>query len=336
MMGHRFLLALLPAVLWLNSSANITAQEWTRFRGPNGAGISETTSIPVSWTPKDYNWKIELPGIGHASPVLWGEKLFIFSADPETATRYLICIDAPSGKTLWEKSIESETYDIRKQNSLASSTPAVDADHVYVAWSTGEKTTLRAFDHDGTQVWEYEVGPYNSRHGFATSPVVFEDLVLLNNQQMTSRGRSGEFGAGDSFLLAVDRMTGRRRWQTPRTSRIAAHSVPCVHQRPNGPAELIYTSTAHGMVGIDPVTGEENWSLPDVFQQRCVGSPLSANGLIFAATGNGSGKNSLVAVKRGEHPEIAYPVTRQVPYVPTPVAKDELLFLWSDRGVVSV
>src|SRR6188472_3012363 len=80
-----------------------SGQEWTRFRGPNGTGESETTSIPASWTDKDLNWKIELPGQGHSSPVLWGKKLFILSADPKTATRYVLCIDSTNGKELWRR-----------------------------------------------------------------------------------------------------------------------------------------------------------------------------------------------------------------------------------------
>ncbi len=322
-------------LLLLMLPCSSSAQEWTRFRGPNGSGLSHATTIPVSWTEDDYNWKIDLPGSGHASPVLWGERLFLFSADPDSSTRFLMCVDAVTGATHWKESIETATYDVRKQNSLASSTPAVDAEHVYIAYSTGETTTLQAFTHEGKPVWDYEVGPFNSRHGFATSPVVFGDVVVLNNQQMTSRGRRGEFGTGESFLLAVDCKTGERRWQTPRNSAIAAHSVPCIYQPADGPAELVYTSTAHGMTGIDPITGEEKWSLPEIFRQRCVGSPISAAGLVLAANGNGSGNNSLYAVKPGGTPATAYVVDRQVPYVPTPVAKDNLLFLWSDRGVVS-
>src|SRR4051812_6509115 len=76
------------------------AQEWTRFRGPNGTGESETTTIPASWTDKDLNWRVELPGLGHSSPVLWGEKIFLLSADPKAATRYVMCIDAKDGKQI--------------------------------------------------------------------------------------------------------------------------------------------------------------------------------------------------------------------------------------------
>ena len=76
------------------SPSTSQAQEWTRFRGPNGTGESETTTIPASWTDSDLNWKVELPGVGHSSPVLWGDKIFLLSADPKDATRYVLCLDA--------------------------------------------------------------------------------------------------------------------------------------------------------------------------------------------------------------------------------------------------
>src|SRR3954465_2065839 len=114
------LLACLTAAL----ASSAVAQEWTRFRGPNGTGESETTTIPASWTDKDLNWKVELPGIGHSSPVLWGEKLFILSADSKAATRYVLCIDAANGKTLWRREYPGVPHHLHPNSSFASVTPA--------------------------------------------------------------------------------------------------------------------------------------------------------------------------------------------------------------------
>ena len=161
------------------------------------------------------------------------------------------------------------------------------------------------------------------------------DLVILNNQQLAAGGRDGQFGGGTSFLLALDRKTGDVRWQTPRNSSIASHSIPCVLQTESGPPQLIFTSTAHGITGVDVATGEELWSLPNVFEQRCVGSPVVAGESVLATNGNGAGANSLLAVKPGPEPAAAYSVRRQAPYVPTPVVKGDLTFLWSDRGIVT-
>ena len=109
-------------------AAPADAQEWTRFRGPNGTGISKATTIPVEWSPADYNFKIDLPGIGHGSPVVWGEKVFLMSANPKDATRYLLCYDATTGKQLWKRTYKSSRHRLHPRSSYASCTPAVDAD----------------------------------------------------------------------------------------------------------------------------------------------------------------------------------------------------------------
>ena len=95
------------------------SQEWTRFRGPNGTGVSDATSIPVTWTESDYRWKIKLPGKGHASPVVWGDKVFVQSADPDNATQYVLCVQADSGKTLWQQEYASAVHPLNPRNSYA-------------------------------------------------------------------------------------------------------------------------------------------------------------------------------------------------------------------------
>ncbi len=157
----------------------MTADEWPRFRGPNGTGVNDDADIPAQWTPSVYNWRVALPGGGHGSPVVWGERLFLISADPDDATRFVLCLDARNGKTLWTKRYPSTPHHLHKFNSFASPTPAVDAEHVYVAWSTPEAVTLLALNHEGDEVWRRDLGPFVSMHGFGTSPTLYEDLVFL-------------------------------------------------------------------------------------------------------------------------------------------------------------
>ena len=311
---------------------SLDANEWSRFRGPNGSGVAPTTEIPAKWTEADYNWRVELPGEGHSSPVIWDDRVFLLSADPETATRYVLCLGVQTGEERWSREFTSESHKIHTRNTFASATPAVDADHVYVAWSTPEKTSFIAFDHEGEIKWDLDLGPFASRHGFGTSPIVFRDLVILSLQQRKP-DRDGPSTASSS-IVAVDRKSGEIRWQTERLSEVVSYAVPCIYTPPTGDPELICMSTAHGIFSLDPESGEENWAI-DVFDKRTVSSPIVVDGLILGTTGSGAGGNYVVAVQPEPSPELAYEIRRQAPYVPCPVAKDGLLYLWSDKGIVT-
>jgi outer membrane protein assembly factor BamB len=307
------------------------AQEWTRFRGPNGSGQSNAESIPAKWSDDDYNWVVDLPGSGHSSPVVYAGRVFVQSADPETGTQYVLCFSGDDGRMIWKQEFRSDVYHIHLRNSLASASPAVDADHVYAAWGTPARISLLAFDHDGKLAWSRDdLGPYESQHGFGSSPIVAGDLVILSNQQMASDDR----GAETSAILAFDRHTGELRWSTPRTSDKASYSVPCLHQTKDGNTELLNCSTTHGVYSLDLETGHENWSYRDAFSMRTVSSPVIVGDRVFGSTGSGAGGNYVVAVDLNTH-ELAYKIDRQAPYVPTVVAAGDVVILWSDQGTVA-
>lgn len=313
------------------------AQEWTRFRGPNGQGQCESAAgIPIEFTEKDYNWKIELPGVGHSSPVVWGNKIFVTSADPETATRHVLCINAADGKKIWQRDYPGGTYKLHLQNNYASSTPAVDAQRVYLAWASDNEYTLMALSHAGQDLWKINLGPYKSQHGFGTSPIVVDDMVVITNDQ-----------EGDTrFLLAVDSKTGEERWKIPRNyannRQNASYATPIILDAPTG-RELIVCSWAHGITSHDLKTGAELWTAP-VLKARPVGSPVLAGGVLLANCGEGQeGKgasNSVVAIKpgnaNGKVPESVYTIGKGTsPYVTTICPVGDMAILWSDGGIVS-
>ncbi|HEX3997750.1 MAG TPA: PQQ-binding-like beta-propeller repeat protein [Pirellulales bacterium] len=342
------------------------AQEWTRFRGPNGSGQSDATTIPAQWTEKDYNWKVELPGAGHSSPVLWGDTIFVTSADPQSGTRYALALAAADGHTLWKKSFPAALYHIHTQNSFATGTPAVDAKHVYIAWATPEDYLVLALDHDGREAWRHSLGAFESQHGFGCSPIVVDDMVVISDQQDGTEARTGQApkpkrhkggknGAGGSssgdaalepsgdedgrsWIVALDAGSGAVRWKTPRRSSVVSYATPCVRPTASGGSELIYDSRSHGFSGIDVATGHLNWELP-VFDRRAVDSPILVGGLVLGACGVGSGNNTLFAIQPGDaghEPKIVYKIDKaSAAYVPTPVAKGNLVFIWNDRGIVT-
>lgn len=309
----------------LPSSAK--AQEWTRFRGPNGAGQSDATTIPTSWTQDDFRWKIDLPGIGHSSPVLWGEKLFVTAGDRDTGELIILCVDATTGKTIWTKRLPSGKQRMHRRNSYASGTPAVTRDRLYLAWATPDDYKVVAMDHEGKELWQESLGPFKSQHGFCTSPIVHDDMVILPNSQQ-----------GESFIVALDQDTGATRWKLPRKSKTAAYSTPCIYQPAGRRPELIFDSDANGVTSVNPATGTVNWEL-DIFPLRPVSSPFVAGGLIFGTCGVGTNGRFVIAVRppdgAGKPAEKAYEITKAVPYLPTPVAYDDMVFLWSDKGIVT-
>jgi outer membrane protein assembly factor BamB len=331
-----FLLSFVVAIAALCSlPPGAEGQEWTRFRGPNGTGESETSTIPASWTDKEANWKIELPGVGHGSPVLWGEKIFLLSADPKTATRYVLCYNAADGKQIWRRDYPGVTHHLHDRSSFASCTPAVDAKRVFVAWSDPQSTRIFAFDHDGNELWNRDLGPWVSQHGFGTSPMLVDDLVVVSCSQEPSK-QPGVPEPRESFIVALEQATGKIRWRTERAIDTTSYSVPAIRETDGGEVELVCCTTAEGIFALDPKTGQQKWAYADAFSMRTVSSPQLVAGLVFGTTGSGGGGNYVVAVRPGAPSEEVYRIKEQAPYVPTPIAHGELMFLWADKsGIVS-
>ncbi len=336
----------LSVLLGFSPWADSAAGDWSRFRGPNGSGVSDATTVPVVWTDQDYNWKVELPGRGHSSPVVFGTRVYLACADSETAERRFLCLSTKDGGVLWQRDYASQTYRQHRSNGYATATPAVDADGMVVTWATPEDVVLMALTHDGREMWRRHLGPFVGPHGVGCSPIIVDDLVVLANEQEDYRvlarlmGRKEVGPAGKSFLIAVDRQTGEAKWKVPRETTLAPYSTPCIHTQPDGSREIIFTSTSHGVTAIDVATGKVTWEISDIFEDRCVGSPIVASGLVFGSYGHGvTGKLCLAArpgsSASGSEWSIAFEIKRSVPLVPTPLAVGSRLFLWSDDGVVT-
>ena len=322
-------------------------QDWPRFRGPDGAGDGQASKIPVAWSDEDYNWRIKLPGVGHASPVVWGDRLYVMCSDPPSATRMLVCLRTHDGGLLWQRDFTSQPYAQHPSNGFATATPAADAHGVVVTWTTPDAVLLMALDLEGKTSWKRDLGAFVGPHGSGTSPIIHDDLVVLANDQEDMQLLARIIGredpgapVGKSFTIAVDRLTGEDRWRLERRTALASYSTPCVRRRADGSSELIFSSTAHGITAIDPQTGRVNWELPDLFDDRCVASPVVAGEFVLASYGHGTQGVLCVAARPGtvdpaSPASVAYEIKKAVPLVPTPVVKNGRLFLWADNGVVT-
>lgn len=319
--------------------ANAAAQEWTRFRGPNGSGISTAMGIPVTWSEADYNWQIDLPVQGSSSPVLWGRQIFLTGDDAGNGQRSILSIDAENGKVLWQRDYTFDNHYLHRDNDFASATPCVDQDGVVVVWSTPDQVLMIALDLDGEEQWRSDLGPFKGLHGSASSPIIADGLVLLANDQMDpNRFFSTSRGPGKSFLIALDRKTGETHWKIDRETELTGYATPCI-RRIGDRTEAIFTSTAHGITAVDLQSGEISWEIDQLWDDRTVSSPQLYGDLVFGSFGQGLSGQRFVAV-RPKKPgstkgELVYDITKSVPLVPSFVVKDDLLFLWTDSGVVT-
>jgi outer membrane protein assembly factor BamB len=319
-------LALTLGSLLLGCAA-VGAASWERFRGPNGTGQAADKDVPVIWTEHDgLLWKTEIPGVGHSSPVIWGEHLFLQSADDKE--RRLLCLDTATGKIVWSRGAPGTLHKTHPKNNMASSTPATDGKRIYAIFWDGKQVLLVAYDFTGASLWQRELGGFTSQHGVGMSPIVFEDKVILNNDQ-----------DGSAKVLAFDAKTGKPAWEVERRAFRTCYSTPFILNHPGAP-ELIVASTA-GITAYHPHTGAEIWSYTWSFTGmplRTVGSPITGSGMVFANSGDGSGARHTIAVRLGgtgdlTQTNLVWEERASFPYVPCMLVYGDHLFTVNDQGV---
>ncbi len=323
---HRRVTACAIALVgWLTTSQSVQSQEWTRFRGPNGTGISAASTIPVAFGSSDYNWRVAVPGIGHSSPVLWGSKIFLTSAEEAQGKRHVLCLDTAKGNILWTKSYPYKPYNRHEYNTAASATPVVDSERVYTTWTTHETFTVTALDHSGKEVWSKDFGSFPTQHGGAASPMLHGDLLIVTKEAENA----------DGSILALNPKTGDVVWHHDRPNPgMAPYATPIIRKTTSGTEELLVANTTNGITALNPRSGKVFWETGKIFPQRIVGGLVEAGGHLIATCGNGAGFRSAVAVKPGPNPTVAYQISKGTSYVPTPILSNGLLYFWHDSGIV--
>ena len=214
------LVAIVISPLTINAS-----DEWTQFRGPNGTGVSETKGLPAEFGPnKNVVWKTELPA-GHSSPVLTRDRIFVTGHSSDKL--FVIGLDRQTGKILWQREVpRSKPGRLQNVNGPASPTPVTDGTHVYVFF---QDFGLLSFDRDGKERWKLPLGPFNMFYGFGASPILVDDKVILPVDQDNPA----------SYLIAVDKNSGKVRWKVERPVVISGYSTPTVYQPKEGPKQII-------------------------------------------------------------------------------------------------
>lgn len=311
------------------------AQEWTRFRGPDGKGIGKMSGLKNVITRDDYLWSVKLDGSGHSSPVLWGEKLFITIAAADGAERRLVCYDAATGKELWTWKSPVESHHLHKFNTFASATPVVDEKRVYVGWASGQRTEAMAVDHGGKELWKREWPEFTSDHGFAASPILADGVLILHTDSVELK---------KSRILGLDPETGATIWEVERVTAGAEDKHTTAYSTPapmtiDGKTVVVFLQTNDGWKGLDPKTGEVIWAFDGELTLRSVGSIAVDGDVVFATVGQGSQGRDAIALrpKAGGDPEVVYRLglADGLGYVPTPLFHEGKLYLWRDDGVLT-
>ena len=330
-----FIVALTALVVTYVFTCTAMAENWPRFRGPNGQGISSAEGIPTQWSSSDVAWETDLGGMGHSSPVIWEDNIFVTVANGGATSGTLMAVSASDGEILWQQHYALRALEMNALNSLASSTPALDADGVYTIWYGSDRTLVVATDHNGAPQWEKEFKATNMGHGPGGSPMVYGDKVIFSLEQE-------ENGDGlQSFWYALDTQSGEIRWAVERKNGShGSSSTPCVYESPLGEEWIIFSSRAYGVTAVEPETGRVVWESEAALSARVVASPVVSRAGIVAICGRGGSGVELSVVRPPEGGEsegqVLYTLSeRFVSNVPTPVAVGDWLFLFHDRGVVT-
>jgi outer membrane protein assembly factor BamB len=222
---------------------NAFSEDWSQFRGPNGTGISSSVNLPVEFGPnQNVVWKTPLPA-GHSSPVLGRDRIFLTGF--ENSHLYTICVDRKTGKLLWKREVPRNRADrLQKPNNPAAPSPVTDGENAYVFF---QDFGMLAYDKNGKELWRLPLGPFNSAYGMAASPILAESMVLLPCDQDTN-----------SFLIGVDKKSGRVKWRVQRPWVISGYSTPILYKPKDGALQLIVPESFQ-LTAYTVATGEKVW-----------------------------------------------------------------------------
>jgi outer membrane protein assembly factor BamB len=316
---------LIPFVL-LATVLPILAENWPQWRGPRLDGTSTEKNIPVHWNAtSNVVWKTELPGLGHASPIVCGDKVFTVSAMPETEERVLLCVDRKTGKIAWQQSvIKSRLEKKHSLNSHASSTPACDGERVFVSFLDKAEMVVAAYDLGGKQQWIKRPGKFSSMHGFCSSPILFKDKVIVNGDH-----------DGDGYMVALDRKSGNELWRIDRPNKTRSYTVPLIRDIA-GRTQMILTGTKC-TTSYDPNNGKLRWII-DGPTEQFVASPVYSEKTGFVYITGGFPDHHILAIKpdgSGDvtSTKIVWRTNKGVAYVPSPIIEGDYFLVVSDSGV---
>ena len=291
-------------IVALIASTCVLAEDWPRFRGPNGSGISTSSDVPVEWSAEENSkWTTELPGKGSSSPIVFGDRIYLtcytgYGLDKENPgnakdlVRHLLAFDRNSGKEVWRTSVKSEHDEDPYQGFIqdhgyASSTPVTDGEHIFVMFG---KTGMVACDMDGKQVWNTPLGTKSdpAKWGGGAGAALYNDLVIVNA------------GIVGHQIAALNKADGKIVWSIEDPSFTNCWSTPIL-VTVDGRDEMVFSMPGK-ILAVNPLTGDELWRADSPIARTVCGSLCEKDGVVFAMGGR---QGSAVAVRCGGEGDVS-------------------------------
>ena len=296
------------------------AKYWPRWRGPSGQGIVTTGTYRDRWSPAEgVKWKVPVPGRGHSSPVIWGDRIFLTTEYDDGAKLSMLAFRRSDGRKLWETVVPTDGVEhVYRKNSRASATAVTDGTLAYASFGTHG---LAAFDFSGTLVWHTPVGRLNNYHGSAGSPILYKDRLFIYQDHRGTESTS-------SFVAAYDKTTGKQIWKTDRTATTGWGTPVVIHA---GDRDELIVSSQRRVHAYDPATGKELWTVGGLTFE-VIPTPVVAEGLVICSSGR---QGPTIAIRPGGSGDVtsthvAWSSPKGSPFVPSGVVVDGILYLVND------
>jgi len=289
---------------------------WPNWRGPSGQGLVEDAGYPDTWSDtENVLWKAPVPGIGHSSPIVWKDQIFLTTSYENGTKMAVLSYDRDSGEMLWETPVPFASREhIHTKNSHASATAVTDGTLVFASFG---QQGLVAVDLEGNLVWHNQIEDLDNYHGSAGSPVLYKDTVIIYQDHR-----------GTSFVAAFDKQTGDVVWRIDREAS-TGWGTPIIID--SGERDELIVSSQSKIYSYDPASGEEYWTVAgNLFE--VIPTPVVGHGLVFASSGRAGPTFAIRPGGSGDVTDshVAWRTQKGSPFVPSAIVVDEYLFMMND------
>ncbi|MBM3847259.1 MAG: serine/threonine protein kinase, partial [Verrucomicrobia bacterium] len=279
-----FALLLAPGFPVCGASTIDLKRDWPNWRGPTRDGIAAARQeAPIHWSESsNIVWKAAIPGKGHGSPTVVGNRIYLATADPTHRSQSVLCLDRQTGRRVWQRAVHAEGGDPGKHanSSAASSTVACDGERLYISFLNQGAVHTSALDLDGKVLWQTKVSDFVVHQGYAASPVLHESLVLVSADNR-----------GGGVVAGLDRQTGRKVWSESRP-KLPNYTTPAVIQAA-GRTQMVLAG-CNLLTSLDPLTGKKLWEVAGSTEE-CVVTMVTDGTRVFAS--GGYPRNHTVAIQ---------------------------------------